>query len=109
MKCFNPKCKSGKQGELQPIILLWGMGCSPMSHQPAELTMQDCLVCVECKGRVRPSVFIRDIETWTQIVNEFRHNYKVMPDLSKAQMAFVIPESLKTFGSRLRKGLISCH
>lgn len=100
MKCFNPKCTSGKPGKLQPIVLLWATGHSPLAHQPAELTMHNCLICEPCKGLVTPRTFVTDDIQWMKICNHFKAQRKLLPDLKRAQLAFVLPGSLKLDGER---------
>lgn len=93
MNCAGPGCNSGMQGVWEPIILLWAQGHSPMTHQPAELRLNDVLVCLDCKRRCRPIHFLDDI-SWGKIKRAFTLQGKTPPNLKTAQITYFVPESL---------------
>lgn len=100
MKCGGYHCKSGMPGVWQPIILLWAENHPPMTHQPAELKLNDILVCPECKDRAKPIHFIDEI-SWAKIKKAFRTQGKTMPSFKTAAITFFIPDSLDIGGYKV--------
>lgn len=100
MICSSRRCKSGRPGVWEPIILLWPDRHDGAMWQPASVQMHGFLLCEECRVTARPIDMLSG-KTWKKIKVDFWAQGKAMPSLQTAKLTFVLPDSLKLGGIKV--------